>query len=127
MSALFSEIRDTIARRGLNVRQSEDGIRIARAAMIAKIPVWGRPMDDPTTEYLFHQALVILAGFEGCEDYADWCDEYGFDPYDQAMQQRFDAIRTARDALVELIGEERFLRLCGALAISQAINMARPR
>lgn len=124
---MMEEIRDTIARRGLNVRQSGNAIRIARAALIAKIPIWGRPMDDPTPDNLFRQALVILAGFEDCEDFADWCDEYGFDPSDPEIQQRFEAMRMARDTFVELIGEERYLRLCGALAMSQAINMARPR
>ncbi|MEE2526302.1 hypothetical protein V0U79_07980 [Hyphobacterium sp. HN65] len=120
-------IRETIARRGLNIRQTQDGTRIARAATIALIPVWGRPMDDPTPENLFHQALVILAEYENSEGYEDWCEEYGFDPGGRQIRDRFDAIGKARTALVELISEERFVGLIGGLAMSQAINMARPR
>jgi hypothetical protein len=127
MTNLIDELTRLITKQGLNVRAEGEDVRIARAATQAIIPTGNVPPDTTTDEHLLVRALTVITAYEDCEDFLDWCDEFGYDPADTSRLDEFKAVGEGIANFQALIGEERLSELGMALRIGQAINMARPR
>ncbi|GJL97246.1 MAG: hypothetical protein DHS20C06_10630 [Hyphobacterium sp.] len=127
MTSLIDEMTRLITKQGLNVRAEGENVRIARAATQAIIPTGSVPPDTATDEHLLVRALTVITAYEDCEDFLDWCDEFGYDPADAARLDEFKAIGAGIANFQTLIGAERLSKLGMALRIGQAIDMARPR
>lgn len=127
MTNLIDELTRLITKQGLNVRAEGENIRIARAATQAIIPTGGEPPDMDTDEQLLVRALTVITAYEDCDDFPDWCDEFGHDPADARRLDEFKQIGEGIARFQALIGEEKLSELGMAFRIGQAINRARPR
>jgi len=127
MTNFIDELTRLITKQGLNVRADGEDVRIARAAFQAIIPTGSVPPDETTDEQLLVRALTVITAYEDCEDFLDWCDEFGYDAADAARLDEFKSIGEGIANFQALIGAERLSELGMGLRIGQAINMARPR
>jgi len=127
MTHLIDELTRLIAKQGLNVRAEDENVRIARAAIQAVIPTGSTLPANADDAQLLLRALTVITTWEDCEDFLDWCDEYGHDPADTARLDEFKTIGEGVAGFQALIGADKLSELAMALRIGQAISRARPR
>ncbi|WP_109259827.1 hypothetical protein [Hyphobacterium indicum] len=127
MPDLSDELGRLISEQDLEVRCEGENVWIEGPARAAVIPTGSVPPDGLTDTQLLIRALTAITIYNDCEDFLDWCDEFGYPAGAPGRLDEFKAIGTGLANLQALVGADRVSELCMALRIGQAIHMARPR
>ena len=65
-----------------------------------------------------------IQGFEECDDFLEWAEDYDLDVGSNMVWNEFRALDAAQWQVQDLIGEDVFRKLMTGMVIEQAINMA---
>lgn len=122
--SLIDQIQICIDNCALDISKVNDAIVFQSAGRSATIPIWGATPRTPSPAVYVHQALIVIETYNNCDDFLDWCAEYGWSPADLSRLELFKMIGSGCADLEAMIGADQLEILIRGLSLHQATEIA---